>query len=106
MVVLFDNVVYPLTFYKDEHVIGCNSLLTAAYDEEVDVMQLGVPNNPKSPYEGVKHSTVFIIKLFDASNAKAPLDCNNIWLKDCPFDGAFWLMDILLRIYLLQRRHQ
>ena len=67
------HVKFPLTFNDDKHVIGCDICLTTTYDEEVDVIPFGVGCNPKSPYEGVKNPTVFIVRLFDESNAKAPL---------------------------------
>ena len=50
-----------------------NFFLTTTYDDDVDVIPFGVGFNPKSPYVGVKNPTVFIVKLFDESNAKAPL---------------------------------
>ena len=73
MVVLFDNVVYPLTSNEDYHVLGCDSFLTTTYDDNVGVMQLGNPYNPKSPYAGVKNPNVLIVKLFDENR--------NPWLK-------------------------
>ena len=69
--VILLHIKLPLTFNDDKHVIGCDICLTTTYDEEVEVMPFGVGNNPKSPYEGVKNPTVFIVKLFGESNAKA-----------------------------------
>ena len=44
-----------------------------------------MPCNSKSPYEGVKNPCVLIVKLLYASNANAPLYCNDNWLNDSPF---------------------
>ena len=101
MVVLFDNVVYLLTFNDDKHVIGCDICLTTTYDDDVDVIPLGVPNNPKSPYEGVKNPTVFIVKLLFESIDNAPPIFNDNILNDVVPDGGVLITVILHQIYLL-----
>ena len=60
-----------------------NTLLVAIVVwHDVDVIPLGVPNNPKSPYEGVKNPTVFIVKLLFESMDNAPPIFNDNVLND------------------------
>ena len=87
-VVEFDNVVIPDTFNDELHVIGCDNLPTTTYEVDVDVIPFGVGINPKSPYSGVKNSTVFTAKLLFESNVNEPPYFNDNLLKYSPPVGV------------------